>query len=116
MIKLLFSNINLCIGEEKIFFNRGTPQGSLISPILFNLYVNSLLNELQSKVGMNNVKAFADDIMFITLGINATEQAIQTVYDWAANNRMEVNTKKSQILQLRQSMRACHATTHDFIN
>ena len=64
MIKLVFSSIKLQLGDETINFNAGTPQGSLISPILFD-YVDDLLVDLGRKLGEINVKAFADDIMFI---------------------------------------------------
>ena len=73
MIKLVFANIKLTLGQNKIKFQTGTPQGSLISPILFDLYINDLLTELTDKLKFINVKAFADDIMFICHGRSETE-------------------------------------------
>ena len=98
IIKLLFSSIRLQLGNQQINFNAGTPQGSLISPILFDLYVNDLLVELGQMVTEINVKAFADDIMAICYGREQTKQVIDTVTKWAEFNSMEVNTEKSQIV------------------
>jgi len=43
-------------------------QGSLISPILFNLYINELLILLSKELGDQNVYCYADDLMFVCLG------------------------------------------------
>ena len=75
----------------------------MISPILFDLYVNDLLVELGQMVKEINVKAFADDIMAICYGREQTKQVIDTITKWAEANSMEVNTEKSQIVQLRRS-------------
>jgi len=45
----------------KINTTIGVPQGSVLSPILFNIYINDLLeNEVNQ-----STRAFADDIVFI---------------------------------------------------
>ena len=93
MIKLVFSSINLHIGDEIIHFNSGTPQGSLISPILFDLYINDLLLDLEKDQRTLTIKAFADDIMTITFGKTDTLRTIEKFNDWSAKNDMEINSK-----------------------
>ena len=71
------------IGTEEINFNRGTPQGSLISPILFDLYINDLLLDLESDSKVINIRGFADDIMCVTWSRDHTAKVITKFYEWA---------------------------------
>ena len=103
MIKLVFSSISLHIGKEVVHFNSGTPQGSLISPILFDLYINDLLIDLEKDSKILCVKAFADDIMTITFGPENTKYVIRKFRKWAGLFNMEINDKKSQIVQILKS-------------
>ena len=108
MIKLVFSSISLHIGKEVVHFNSGTPQGSLISPILFDLYINDLLIDLEKDSKILCVKAFADDIMTITFGPENTKYVIRKFRKWAGLFNMEINDKKSQIVQILKSKSKFH--------
>ena len=108
MIKLVFSNINLHIGDETIHFNSGTPQGSLISPILFDLYINDLLLDLEKDPRVITIKAFADDIMTVSFGKTDTLRITEKFLEWSKLNDMEINTKKSQIIQILKSKSSHH--------
>ncbi|GKT28484.1 hypothetical protein ADUPG1_000679, partial [Aduncisulcus paluster] len=62
-------------GEETITTRRGTAQGSAISPILFNMALDIVLND-ESKL---KIRAFADDITILSTGIEAEEDTKMVV-------------------------------------
>ena len=74
--------------------NEGVPQGSLLSPILFNLFITDLL-----KSGLiNTIYAYADDIKL--LGVNALllQHDLDLIEIWCHRNRMELNVDKSAVI------------------
>ena len=54
------------INGEDVRVNIGTAQGAVLSPTLFNTYIDSLIRTLAT----NNLQvlAFADDIVFVAIG------------------------------------------------
>ena len=70
----------------------GVPQGSVLGPLLFLIYINDLENGLKS-----NVKFFADDTMLYSIVRDATTSAADLNHDlelirkWAYQWKMEFN-------------------------
>lgn len=93
--------INLKI-DGKIVSNRvihrGLPQGSVLSPILFNLYTCDLLSSVQAPC---QVLQYADDIcMYISCkdihyGSTCLNQSLKYLGDWLSNHGLELSPSKS---------------------
>jgi ribonuclease HI len=76
----------------------GLPQGSVISPLLFNLYIQDIF----AKVTSEKVK-FADDGSLWHTGKDVTtltmalERDLSAVQDWARLWRMKINPEKTEV-------------------
>lgn len=101
-VKFLYNNAYFKHGGgSKAPINVGVHQGSLTSPLLFNLYINDLLKELGQLLGTNNVYCYADDLMFVVLGKDFVRKALAKVRDWGELNAMGVNLKKCGIIKIK---------------
>ena len=49
--------------------------------------------------------AFADDIIVCTKGIENVKEITQQIQNWCTTNRLEVNHKKSGVMQIRKDRR-----------
>ena len=70
----------------------GVPQGSILGPLLFLLYINDLRNELKS-----NVKHFTDDTSLFTMvkdkqeSVDVLNHDLSLISKWAFNWKMLIN-------------------------
>lgn len=89
---------------EKII--RGVPQGSILGPLLYIIYVNEL-----PKITAQNMVQYADDtsVIFsegsrVDCGVGVCE-TLREMEDWFGQNNLLLNVDKTQIISFRQQGR-----------
>ena len=81
------------------------PQGSILAPTLFLIYINDLLHLPKFSESL----AYADDTVFINHSPVLTdlqlccESDLETIRKWCEDNRMVINMKKSHYLLVDRS-------------
>ena len=77
--------------------NTGVPQGSVLGPLLFLLYINDILNDLECD-GLR----FADDTCLIAIGEDpnitsaALNRDLEKILSWSKKWKVSFNPKKSK--------------------
>ena len=91
--------------SEFVKLTSGVPQGSILGPLLFLIYINDLLNRIA-----NNVRIYADDSsLYVNYARNKEnndaemvarylQEDITRVEEWARNWRIEFNASKTESL------------------
>ena len=74
--------------------HKRSPQGSVLSPLLFNIFINDLLERHYN--GM--ILAFADDIKIIGPRGPLLQSDINIIQEWANINSMIINKRKSETI------------------
>ena len=86
----------------------GLRQGCILSPLLFNIYINDLvkeLNELGKGIDINGVRVscllYADDVVILAENEQNLQDMLDTVTHWCQKWNMTINEKKTQVVHFR---------------
>ena len=74
------------------------PQGSVLSPMLFNIHINDIENSIPDRLFMNTCK-YADDCTqdeTVSQGSSRHKQeAVEAIQEWSTRNKMIIKPKKT---------------------
>ena len=83
-----FNNIN----SETLPVCYGVPQGSILGPTLFSLYIN----DLAELMNQDNVLLYADDTVLYNEDPVKLQDMLDRTHKWCQQNLLTINCKKSQ--------------------
>jgi hypothetical protein len=87
----------------------GVPQGSILGPLLFNIFINNI----SAKINHSKFLLFADDLK-IYRNIKSAEDCkvlqvdIDAVQHWCSENGMELNIQKTKIISFTHKTNRIH--------
>ena len=87
------------VSSSELNIRYGVPQGSVLGPLLFLLYINDLPDSIEH----SKVTLYADDTVIFANSSNATAQEklqkdLSDADDWCNRNKLTINTKKSEVI------------------
>ena len=108
----MLANRKLNLFDEILSILKGTAQGSPISPLLFDLFMEPLIQRLRQGRGVRLAESgkdgdvmlrslfFADDICLLAESLEDLKRMLQICYTWAEEFGMSFNEDKCELMQL----------------
>ena len=89
--------------SERSIVKSGAPQGTVLGPLCFLLYINDMGNDIS-----NNLKVFADDTLLFDLVCNindaiSPQEDLNKLVLWAHTWQMEFDPSKCYVLRLHKT-------------
>jgi hypothetical protein len=101
LMRFIHFNLEIGINKSRTRTQLGVPQGSPISPLLFNIFLDDLLRTTgQNKSEEFQQFGFADDLLFASTDLCEIERTIDEITEWCSKTGMALNKSKSGILTI----------------
>ena len=84
------------VGKHEIPIGKGVIQGGVLSPTIFIIMFDDLIQKIKSEG--YKVFAYADNVAVIGYGRRTLKKLIKTCEEWTMVNNMKINQKKSGII------------------
>ena len=103
MISNRFTTVLLNHSTNRFKITKGCPQGGVLSPVLWNMVVNNLLNKRANEIP-GYLQAFADDLAILVEGDDLaaiherTQKYINNINKWCKNNGLNISSLKTKII------------------
>ena len=113
----MYTMVNGCLSSKLTIINRSVPQGSILGPLLFLIFINDLP---QSNNLLNFL--FADDTTAVTSGTDMVEIGnrvnfeLQKIGNWLKANELSINPSKTKIMVFSNSTKASNSDFRFFLN
>ncbi len=89
--------------------NCGVKQGDTLSPTIFGIFINDIVDDVKSvNIGINIdginvcILLYADDIALLSETEEGLQKLLSKVYEWSRKWKIKFNAHKSNILHVRQ--------------
>ena len=91
----LYARYHIRIGNRILKVNKGVAQGSIISPALFNIFIEDLAIEISNVTGLSkeDILLYADDLLALCSSVQELKKVTQVIDNWAKSNGMEHKKK-----------------------
>ena len=87
--------------SKEMTVSYGVPQGSILGPCLFIIYVNDLLYSMLDHPGVN-IEMYADDtVLYVSdlcpkIAQEKNKAVIKRLHSWCVKNKLTINFKKTK--------------------
>ena len=82
--------------SDSCLVTSGVPQGSVLGPLLFVLYLDSLLINISNSCKYTHVYAFADDLKLLSVDAEDLQKSLNIVEAWASDWSLYIQPAKSE--------------------